>query len=170
VCDFSVEIARQMSLEPEVIHCIRIGSLLHDVGKIGIPDYILTKPGHLTEQEYEIMKQHPAIGARIMSQVRMLRDELPAMAEHHERLDGAGYPKGLDRETISLAGRIVAVADVFDALTSDRPYRRALPVEEALDYLNHRSEKEFDRQCVNSLVQAYMRGLIRTQKERELLG
>ena len=152
------------------MHCIRIGSLLHDVGKIGVPDSILTKPSHLTEQEYEVMKQHPAIGARIMSQVRMLHAELPAMAEHHERLDGGGYPMGLTGEAISQAGRIVAVADVFDALTSDRPYRRALPVEEALDYLSHRMDKEFDGHCVNALLQAYLKGSVRTQKERELLG
>ena len=170
VCDFSVEIARQLGLAPEVVHCIRIGSLLHDVGKIGIPDNILTKPGHLTEQEYEIMKHHPAIGAKIMSQVRMLNSELPAMAEHHERLDGGGYPKGLSRGEISLAGRIVAVADVFDALTSDRPYRRALPVEEALDYLSQRSDREFDPQSVDALFRAYLKGVIRTQKEREPLG
>jgi len=167
VCDFSVEIARQLGLAPEVVHCIRIGSLLHDVGKIGIPDNILTKPGHLTEQEYEIMKHHPAIGAKIMSQVRMLNSELPAMAEHHERLDGGGYPKGLSRGEISLAGRIVAVADVFDALTSDRPYRGALPVEEALDYLSQRVDREFDPQCVDALLRAYLKGVIRTQREGE---
>lgn len=170
VCEFSVEIARQLGLEPEIVHCIRIGSLLHDVGKIGIPDAILTKPERLTGQEYEVMKQHPTIGSRIMSQVRLLREELPAMAEHHERLDGGGYPKGLSGAAISLAGRIVAVADVFDALTSDRPYRSALTAEEAFEYLTRRVDQEFDRQCVEALIQSYLRGAIRTQKERELLG
>jgi len=170
VCEFSVEIARQMNLPPEVIHRIRLGSLLHDVGKIGVPDYILTKPGHLSEQEFALIKLHPAIGAKIMSQVRLLHAELPAMAEHHERLDGNGYPKGLKGEEVSLAGRIVAVADVFDALTSDRPYRVALPAEEAFDYLTRGADSAFDRQCVEALIQAYLRGKVRTQKERDQLG
>lgn len=170
VCEFSVEIARQMNLSPEVIHQIRLGSLLHDVGKIGVPDYILTKPGHLSEHEFALIKLHPAIGAKIMSPVRLLHTELPAMAEHHERLDGNGYPRGLKAEEISLAGRIVAVADVFDALTSDRPYRQALPAEEAFEYLSRGIDTAFDRQCVEALIQAYLRGMIRTQKEREQLG
>ena len=170
VCEFSVEIARQMNLAPEVVHRIRLGSLLHDVGKIGVPDYILTKPGHLSEQEFALIKLHPAIGAKIMSQVSLLRSELPAMAEHHERLDGNGYPKRLKGDDVSLAGRIVAVADVFDALTSDRPYRQALPAEEAFDYLTRGIDSAFDRLCVEALIQAYLRGTVRTQKEREQLG
>jgi len=170
VCEFSVEIARQMNMPPEMVHRIRLGSLLHDVGKIGVPDYILTKPGHLSEQEFALIKHHPAIGAKIMSQVRLLHSELPAMAEHHERLDGNGYPKGLKGEAISLAGKIVAVADVFDALTSDRPYRPALPAEEAFDYLTRGIDSSFDRRCVEALIQAYLRGVVRTQKEREQLG
>jgi HD-GYP domain-containing protein (c-di-GMP phosphodiesterase class II) len=170
VCEFSVEIARQMGMSAEGGNRIRIGSLLHDVGKIGVSDYILTKPGHLTEQEFALMKLHPSIGAKIMSQVRMLHTELPAMAQHHERLDGNGYPKGLKKDDISIAGRIVAVADVFDALTSDRPYRSALPAEEAFDYLTRGIDSAFDRSCVDALIQAYLRGMILTQKEREQFG
>jgi HD-GYP domain-containing protein (c-di-GMP phosphodiesterase class II) len=170
VCEFSVEIARQMDLSPEVVHCIRLGSLLHDVGKIGVPDYILTKPGHLSEQEFALIKLHPAIGAKIMSQVRLLHSELPALAEHHERLDGNGYPKGLKGDEISQAGRIVAVADVFDALTSDRPYRQALTAEEAFDYLTRGIDSAFDHQCVEALIQAYLKGMVHTQREREHLG
>ena len=170
VCEFSVEIARQMNMPPEALHRIRLGSLLHDVGKIGVPDTILSKPGHLSEPEFSLIKLHPAIGARIMSQVRLLHSELPAMSEHHERLDGNGYPKGLKGDEISQAGKIVAVADVFDALTSDRPYRRALPAEEAFDYLTRGIDSAFDRQSVEALIQAYLKGAIRTQKEREQLG
>lgn len=170
VCEFSVAIARQLSLPAELVHRIRVGSLLHDVGKIGVPDSILGKPGRLSEQEFALMKLHPAIGAKIMSQVRLLHNELTAMAEHHERLDGHGYPKGLKGEEVSLPGRIIAVADVFDALTSDRPYRAALAAEEAFDYLTRGIDTAFDRSCVDALIQAYLSGTIRTQKEGEQLG
>jgi HD-GYP domain-containing protein (c-di-GMP phosphodiesterase class II) len=170
VSDFSVEIARQLDLPAETVHHVRIGSLLHDVGKIGIPDHILVKPGRLTDQEFAIMKQHPTIGANIISQVRKLRAELPALAEHHERLDGTGYPLGLKGEQISLLGRIVAVADVFDAMTSDRPYRSAMPVEDVLDYMFKGMDTHYDGTCVQALTASYVKGNIRTQKEREKLG
>lgn len=167
VSDFSVEIAHQMRLPAETVHHVRIGSLLHDIGKIGIPDNILGKPGRLTDEEFSIMKQHPMIGANIIRQVRKLHTELPALAEHHERLDGSGYPRGLRGEQISLLGRIVAVADVFDALTSDRPYRGPMPVEEALDYLFQRVDQQFDHLCVQALAQAYLKGELKTQPDRQ---
>ncbi len=170
VSDYSVEIARQLNLPAETVHHVRIGSLLHDMGKIGIPDHILIKPGRLTNEEYGIMKQHPTIGANILSQVRKLHAELPALAEHHERLDGNGYPRGLKGDQISLMGRIVAAADVFDAMTSDRPYRAAMPVEEVLDYLYQGVNLHYDGTCVQALATAYVKGSIRTQKERETLG
>jgi HD-GYP domain-containing protein (c-di-GMP phosphodiesterase class II) len=169
VSDFSVEIARQMGLSAETVHHVRIGSLLHDVGKIGIPDSILGKPGRLTDEEFSIMKQHPTIGANIMGQVRKLHTELPALSEHHERLDGSGYPRGLKGDQLSLLGRIVAVADVFDALTSDRPYRGPMPVEEALDYLFQRAGRQFDNYCVQALAQSYIKGRIKTQRERQIV-
>lgn len=167
VSDFSVEVARQMQLSPELIHRVRIGSLLHDVGKIGIPDQILSKPGRLTEDEFRVIRQHAAIGAGIMGQVKTLHAELPALAEHHERLDGSGYPKGLRGEQVSLMGRIVAVADVFDAMTSDRPYRLALPADQALEHLFGEVGSHFDGQCVNALARAYIKGSIQTQKEQQ---
>jgi len=166
VSKFSVEIARELGLPPDVIHHIRIGSLLHDVGKIGVPDAILTKPGKLTEAEFDLMKQHPAIGGRIMSQVRMLRAELPIIAEHQERLDGSGYPAGLKNGQISLASRIVTVADVFDALTSDRPYHRAMSAKAALDFLRERADTLYDRACVDALARAHRHRAIRAQKQR----
>ena len=157
VSQFSVEIAKELGLLPDAIYRIRIGSLLHDIGKIGVPDAILTKPGKLTVAEYDLMKQHPTIGAKIMSHVRMLRTELPMMAEHQERLDGSGYPQGLKKGQISLTSRIVAVADVFDAMTSNRTYHKALPVDEALDYLHSGVDTLFDRDCVDALTRAYRR-------------
>ncbi|MBN1668048.1 MAG: GAF domain-containing protein [Anaerolineales bacterium] len=170
VSEFSVAIGRQLQLSPEQIHHLRIGALLHDVGKIGVPDHILTKPGQLTTEEFERMKEHPAIGAEIMGNVRMLRSELPALAEHHERIDGQGYPNGLDGAQISLFGRIVAVADVFDALTSDRPYRAAMATEEVLDLLQRESGTHLDGFCVQALIRAYLKGDILTQKARQQLG
>ena len=169
VSEYSTEIARELGLPADVINRIRIGSLLHDVGKIGVPDNILSKPGRLTADEYEVMKIHPSIGEKIMSQVRMLHDELPALSQHHERLDGRGYPHGLKKDEISLAGQIVAVADVFDALTSDRPYRTSVSVAEALAYLSEGIDKQFSGLCVNALSSAYSKGRIKTQKERDQL-
>jgi HD-GYP domain-containing protein (c-di-GMP phosphodiesterase class II) len=162
VSEYSVAIARELGLPPDQIYHIRIGSLLHDVGKIGIPDAILSKRGKLTKAEFELVKQHTLIGARIMGPVRMLHAELPILAGHQERLDGSGYPEGLKDGQISLPNRIVAVADVFDALTSDRPYRKASPVEEALDYLLSRVGAQFDRLCVEALVRAFQRHAIHT--------
>jgi len=113
------------------------------------------------------MKQHPTIGAKIMGQVRLMAPELPALAQHHERLDGSGYPNGLRGNQISLAGQIVAVADVFDAMTSDRPYRRGMPVEDVFTYMLEHVGVHFDKICVEALIAAYRAGNILTQKERE---
>ncbi len=167
VSEFSVAIAEELSLSPELIHQVRIGSLLHDVGKIGVPDDVLKKPGRLTKEEFARMKEHPAIGGAIMRQVRLLEHTVPAIEEHHERLDGKGYPRGLIGEQISLLGRIVAVADVFDALTSDRPYRKGWRAEEALAYLNEHAGTQFSARCVRALTRAYATEKIRIQKERD---
>ncbi len=169
VSEFSIEIAREMGLPQDVVHHIRVGSLLHDFGKIGIPDAILAKPGRLTPEEYREMKKHPTIGANIMRNVRMLEDEIAAIEHHHERVDGLGYPNGLKGDDFSLSGRIVAVADVFDALTSDRPYRKGISVEETLDILHRDSGTHLDPACVQALTQAYLKGKIKTQPERDKL-
>ena len=166
VSEFSVAVGRHMGLPTEQLHRLRIGALLHDIGKIGVPDTILSKPGRLTEAEVDKMKMHPAIGAGIMKNVRLLHDELPALAEHHEHMDGSGYPHGLIGDQITLFGRIVAVSDVFDALTSDRPYRRALDVEEVLNHMQRDSGTHFDGSCVQALIKAYMDGDIKIQKDR----
>jgi HD-GYP domain-containing protein (c-di-GMP phosphodiesterase class II) len=151
VSDLSVAIAQVLALSADQIHSIRIGSLLHDIGKIGMPDSILAKPNKLTENEYEQIKKHPGIGYKIMNQVRLLNNVLPAIIEHHERLDGTGYPLGLEGDQISIAGRIVAVADVFDALTTDRPYRQAYSSDKAIAHLEQNSGTQFDGTCVTAL-------------------
>jgi putative nucleotidyltransferase with HDIG domain len=167
VSEFSVILAKELGLPAELVHQIRVGGLLHDVGKIGIPDEILAKPGKLTVEEYDKMKGHPMIGANIMGQVRMLSNEITALSEHHERVDGTGYPNGLTDQQISMVGRIVAVADVFDALTSNRPYREALSSDEALEILNSSRGTHLDGECVEALVQAYIKGKIKTQGEQK---
>jgi HD-GYP domain-containing protein (c-di-GMP phosphodiesterase class II)/putative methionine-R-sulfoxide reductase with GAF domain len=167
VSEFSVAIAKQLHLSPEAVHHIRIGAILHDVGKIGVPDGILKKPGRLTDDEFSQIKKHPEMGVKIMENIGMLSKELPALAEHHERLDGSGYPAGLSGDQISIMGRIVAVADVFDAITSDRTYRDALTVEEAFLLLYEGMGVHFDPLCVQALVRAHRTGMIKTQKELE---
>lgn len=152
VSNLSMSIAQEMGMNGDLIYDLRIGSLLHDFGKIGVPDSILTKPARLTNKEYEQVKKHPSIGHRIIEQIEQLHNVLPAIIQHHERLDGSGYPSGLHGEQISLMGLIVAVADVFDALTIDRPYRKAMEVESAIDYLQQNSGTHFDGDCVDALI------------------
>ena len=151
VSDLAVVLAREFGLDESRISDIRIGALFHDIGKIGIPDLILTKNGRLSDQERDVIKQHPRQGAIILSQVKLLEPLTPAIIEHHERLDGSGYPHQLSGKQISWMGRIVAVADVFDAMTSNRPYRLALSDLEALSYLQEQAGIQFDAQCVEAL-------------------
>jgi HD-GYP domain-containing protein (c-di-GMP phosphodiesterase class II) len=157
VSDYSAMIAQEMGLTDSQVYDVRIGSLFHDVGKIGIPDSILMKQGKLTEDEYEQVKKHSQTGKNILGQVKMLEPMLPAIVEHHERLDGSGYPFGLKGGQISLMGRIVAVADVFDAMTSSRPYRRALAISEVLSYLKEQAGHLFDEACVEALQRIIQR-------------
>jgi HD-GYP domain-containing protein (c-di-GMP phosphodiesterase class II) len=169
VSEFSVAIAEELGLPREQIYHIRIGGILHDVGKIGVPDAILKKPDRLTEEEMDEMRQHPNKGYEIMQQEELrwlLRDELPALLEHHERLDGRGYPNGLKGEQIHAIGRIVAVADVFDALTSDRPYRNGMSIEDAFTILRRGAGTELDSTCVEALWRARQKGKVLMQRER----
>jgi putative nucleotidyltransferase with HDIG domain len=169
VSDFSVAIAREMGLENEDVYHVRLGSLLHDIGKIGIPDAVLDKPGRLDEAELIEMRSHTTKGYDIMSQEELrwlLQAELPALLQHHERLDGKGYPYNIGGEEISRIGRIVAVADVFDALTSARPYKEPWTAENTIAYLQERAGSEFDAAAVAALARARTKGQIKTQTER----
>lgn len=157
VSDFSVMIARELGFDSGWIHDLRIGSLFHDIGKIGIADEILLKNGKLTEMEYDVMKGHPRLGGNILRQVKMLEPALPAILEHHERLDGSGYPGKLAGQQISWMGRIVAVADVYDAMTSNRPYRAGYRQEKVLAYLKQQAGIQFDLECVLALEQGLAR-------------
>jgi hypothetical protein len=143
-------LARLAGLPDSVVADMRLASQLHDIGKIGIPDHILLKPGRLTDEEREVMSHHPQIGARILSglDAPMLRLARDIALTHHERWDGSGYPEGLKGEAIPIAGRIVAICDVFDALRSNRPYKRAWPLPEVLSHLREQAGSHFDPQLV----------------------
>ena len=160
VTEYSVAIARNLGLSEEEVYKVQVAAALHDVGKIGIRDEILRRPGHLTPEEYEMMKQHPLKGAYIMSPVEQLKDMLPGMLYHHERLDGGGYPQGLKGDKIPLMARIIAVADTFDAMTSARPYQEAMGPEKVIKYLFDWLDVKYDAQVVAALLRAYEKGEI----------
>lgn len=161
VSRFSVAIAERLGMNNEEVEKIRLSALLHDVGKIGIDDKILKKPAALTDEEYEIMKQHPQKGYKIMSQIPAMKDFLPGMYMHHEMIDGRGYPQGLKGDEIPMMARIVAVADTFDAMTTDRPYSRALKLEEALKLIKGYVGTRYDVRVVEALVTACEEGQVR---------
>ena len=152
VTEWTVRLARAMGIEGEALTHIRRGAMLHDIGKMGIPDSILLKPGPLTEEEQEIMKKHPIYAYEMLSPIEYLRPALDIPYCHHERWDGSGYPRGLKGQEIPLAARIFAVVDVWDALRSDRPYRSGLPREEALNYIRAQSGRLFDPRVVEAFV------------------
>src|SRR5918912_472855 len=161
VARFSVAIAQGLDLPDDEIEKIRISALLHDVGKIGIDDNILKKPAALTDEEFQIMKQHPQKGFKIMSQIPAMREFLPGMYMHHEMVNGQGYPQGLKGDEIPLQALIVSVADTFDAMTTDRPYQRAMKFEDALARIKNFVGTRYDEQVVASLVAACESGQIK---------
>ncbi len=154
VSTLSVMMGRIMSISSNELEILRLGALLHDIGKIGITDEILRKAGPLTPAEFEQIKRHPALGARILRQVPFLAPHLPIVELHHERPDGRGYPFGLRAEDIPLAARIVHVADAFDAITSARAYRAARGASEAFAELQRHAGTQFDMTCVEALLAA----------------
>jgi putative nucleotidyltransferase with HDIG domain len=144
VTEMTVNIARDLGMSEEELAHLRRGALLHDIGKMGVPDAILLKPGKLTDEEWNIMRKHPIHAFEMLSPIEYLRPSLDIPYCHHEKWDGSGYPRGLKGEEIPVAARIFAVADVFDALTSDRPYRKAWSREAAFEYIHKESGKHFD--------------------------
>jgi putative nucleotidyltransferase with HDIG domain len=152
VSDDSVAIARVMNLSRRDVQIVRVGALLHDVGKIGVPDEVLQKSGPLTGEEFELVKQHPSIGKRILEKVEAFRDYVPVVELHHENHDGSGYPWGLEGESIPIAARVVHVADAYDAMVTDRPYRKGLGHGAAIEILKANAGTQFDPQVVTAYV------------------
>ncbi len=164
VTKYSLLIAKEMGLDPGFLEILRISAQLHDVGKIGIEDRILKKPGALTPEEFEIMKTHTTKGANILRPVPQLREMLPGIELHHEALNGRGYPYGLKGDEIPLLARVIAVADTFDALTTNRPYQKAHDPIEALRIIENLSGQRLDPGAVTALMAVFYRGDIRIQK------
>lgn len=158
---YAVLLARQMGLSSKLIREIYISSLFHDIGKIGIEDKILQKPSALTDQEFAVMKHHPEKGAQMLSPIKAMRDIIPGIRFHHERWDGSGYPLALKGESIPLAARIVAVADAFDAMTTNRPYQKAMTFERAIARLRELSGRAYDRKVVEGLADAFRAGALK---------
>jgi HD-GYP domain-containing protein (c-di-GMP phosphodiesterase class II) len=164
VTRYSMLIAKEMQLDSTFMETLQISAQLHDVGKIGIEDHILKKPGALTPEEFEVMKTHTTKGANILRPVPQLADMLPGIELHHEALDGRGYPYGLEGDQIPLLARVIAVADTFDALTTNRPYQKEHTPEQALQIIQNLAGKRLDPEAVKSLLAVYGRGEIRIQR------
>jgi putative two-component system response regulator len=154
VAERSALLAQRLGLDYQSIDLIRRASTLHDVGKIGIPDAILLKPGRLTAEEFEVVKKHTTIGAKILgaSEAPLLHSAEEIACTHHERWDGSGYPMGLAKDDIPISGRIVMVADVFDALTHDRPYKTAWPLHDAVAEVESQAGRQFDPAVVGAFL------------------
>jgi HD-GYP domain-containing protein (c-di-GMP phosphodiesterase class II) len=141
-----------------------MGGMLHDLGKIGVPDAILNKPGPLTKEEFAIMKTHPLLGAKIVENIPFLKPSLPYILYHHERYDGNGYPHGLAGEDIPIEGRLLAVVDTIDAITSDRPYRKGRGIDIAVQQLREHSGTQFDPHIVEICLMV-LPGVEETEEE-----
>ncbi len=152
VTQMTLRLARAMGISDENLVHVRRGALLHDIGKMGIPDSILRKPGPLSDEEWTIMRRHPVYAHELLSPIAYLRPALDIPYCHHERWDGTGYPRGLKSKQIPLAARLFAVVDVYDALSSDRPYRKRWSREQVLTYLRDQSGKHFDPAAVEAFL------------------
>jgi response regulator RpfG family c-di-GMP phosphodiesterase len=152
VCRYSIEMAKRMGFSPGPLKSLAMGAYLHDIGKLGIPDGILLKPGPLSSAEWKLMKQHSQIGYDLVKDIPFLAEAAEIILTHHERFDGSGYPRGLKGEHIPLGARTFAIADTLDAMTSDRPYRRAFSFDEALETIKHGSGRLFDPQVVAAFL------------------
>ncbi|MBI3609103.1 MAG: GAF domain-containing protein [Nitrospirae bacterium] len=155
VFTYSMLMGRQMGLSTREMDDLKLAALLHDIGKIGVEDDILRKPGKLSDAERQRMEAHTMIGPKIVDHVKQLRKVIPGIMHHHEEYDGSGYPNALKGEQIPLMARIIAVADCFDAMTTDRPYRKSLPIQTALEELQKMAGSQFDGRVVEAFVRAY---------------
>ena len=166
---YALEVAKELNLTTEEIEALRAASLLHDIGKLAVPEHIINKPGKLTPEEFEKMKIHPIVGAEILERVNFPYPVVPIVRAHHEKFDGSGYPFGLKAEEIPIGARILACVDCLDALASDRQYRRALPLHEAMEEVVRQSGKSFDPNVVSVLQRRYVELEQLAQQKAQLL-
>src|ERR1022692_628094 len=153
---YAMELAKELGLNADETEALRAASVLHDIGKLAVPEHIISKPGRLTPEEFEKMKIHPLVGAEILEEVKFPYPVVPIVRAHHEKWDGSGYPFGLAGEEIPIGARILSVVDCLDALASDRQYRRALPLDEAMKIVIDESGKAFDPVIVDILKRRYV--------------
>jgi putative nucleotidyltransferase with HDIG domain len=158
VASYAMAISRHLGLSQEQVFRVHIAAILHDVGKLGIRDGILNKPGGLSDEEFEVMRQHPAIGAQIMSPIRMLKDIIPGIRNHHETWDGTGYPDRLKGEQIPMVARIIGVSDTFDAMTTTRPYQQAMTLDYVLTKMRSMVGSRFDPKVIDAFTAAVNAG------------
>ncbi len=159
VTQLSIELGEEMGFTPQRLENLRLAGMLHDIGKIGIPEAILNKPGRLTDEEFDVIKSHPDLGVRILAKVEFLTHVIPFIRHHHERFDGRGYPAGLRGEDIPPEARIITIADTWDAMTSNRPYRKAMDVKSALEEILRCKGSQFDP----AMADAFARLITRQQ-------
>ena len=152
---YAIELGKDLGLNDDQLNALRAASILHDIGKLAVPEQILSKPGRLTPEEFDRMKIHPIVGAEILDRVQFPYPVVPIVLSHHEKWNGEGYPHGLKGETIPMGARILAVVDCFDALTSERPYRRALSLDDAIQHLHTESGTSFDPRVVRAIEKRY---------------
>src|SRR5207245_4475998 len=152
---YAVEIAKDLGLNQDQLNAIRAASMLHDIGKLAVPEHILSKPGRVTPEEFEKLKIHPVVGAEILDRVQFPYPVVPIVRSHHEKWNGTGYPDGLSGEGIPIGARILSVVDCFDALTSERPYRRAVSADEAMALLRAESGRSYDPRVVDCIERRY---------------
>jgi putative nucleotidyltransferase with HDIG domain len=165
VAKYGVSIGKALGMKERELETLEYGGLLHDIGKIAITNEIICKPGRLTDSEFEVIKTHPTIGADIVEQIKFLSEATDLVRHHHERPDGHGYPHGLAHEEISLGCAILNVCDAFDAMTSDRPYRKALSVEQAMEELVRYKGSQFDERVVETMLRLYHQGEFDSMRE-----
>ena len=158
VCDLAEKLGQELKLRTYELEQLRYAAILHDIGKIGIPESILNKPGSLTREEFDQIKNHPLMGVNILQKIDFLKEVTLIMQNHHEYYDGSGYPEGKAGDRIPFLSRIITLADAYDAMTSDRPYRAALSPEHAIEEIQDKSGSQFDPQVVRAFLKLYKEG------------
>jgi len=165
----AIKVGGKLNLDPKSLEALQRGGLLHDIGKVGVPSALLDKPSKLTDEEFDIIKSHSIVGARIIEPINSFKEIIPMVAQHHERYDGRGYPYGYAGDQIHWGARILTVADVFDALATDRPYRKAMPMGQILELMQKESGRQFDPVALSALLNVVNEHALQPQDQLETI-